>query len=336
MIKNIFLIYSYFFGIICFLIIGLMFFSFVLGGYTVFNTGLGSLEVNNPITFISLFLFGIPIPIFTSTSIGNVFSWIWSIYLIIFVISINGSKLSIFGTFKHIKKRNQFLFHENTLFTVIVYFSIMLLIFTVIEYFQNQIGIPIGGPPQETPIRSFIMISLAPLFEELGFRITLIGGAVFFILFGRGHNLLALKSLWHPEKYLNISTSIRLNEYRISLYLLIIFSGLFFGAAHLFYGSTWEIGKVPSASIAGILLGWIYFKQGFPAAVMLHWAFNFFPSAYVYFVCTLNTSTMMCEQAIENNIFVSSFEAFLLVTGFFSIGMILLNFKMKKYSIDSN
>ncbi len=114
------------------------------------------------------------------------------------------------------------------------------------------------------------------------------------------------------------------------------FSGLFFGAAHLFYGSTWEIGKVPSASIAGILLGLIYFKQGFPAAVMLHWAFNFFPSAYVYFSCTLNTSIMMCEQVVESNILVSSLEILLLFTGFFSIGMILLNFKMKKYSIDSN
>lgn len=329
--KNMYLIYSYFFAVICFILIGFMFLSFVLGGYTVFNTGLGALEVNNSITFFSFFLFGIPLPIFTSTSLGNIFSGLWSIYLIIFVISLNGPELSVFEIFKQIKKRNQFLFHKNTLFTVIVYFSIMLLVFTMIEFLQNQVGIPIGNPPQDTPVRSFTMISLAPLFEELGFRITLIGGAVSFILFGKGHNLIALKALWHPSKYLNLSNSIRPNEYRISLYLLIIFSGLFFGAAHYIYGSTWEIGKVLSASIAGILLGWIYYKKGFPAAIMLHWSFNFLPGAFVYFTCSLNTSIIICEQAIESNLLLSSFSILVFVTGFLSIGMILLNSKIKKY-----
>ncbi len=331
MFKKIYLIYSYFFAIICFIVIIFMILSFVLGGYTVFNTGIGALEVNNPITFISFFLFGIPLPIFTSITLGDIFSGLWTLYIIIFVISLNGPNLSVFEIFKQIKKRNQFLYQENALLTVIVYFSVMLLVFSILEYFQNQVGIPIGNLPQETPIRAFTMISLAPIFEELGFRISLIGGAIFFILFGRGHNLLAIKALWHPSKYLNLFSSIRSNEYKISLYLLIIFSGLFFGAAHFVYGSTWEIGKVPSASIAGILLGWIYFKQGLPSALILHWSFNFLSGSYVYFTCSLNPSIMVCGQTIESNLLVSSFQVFVLITGFLSIGMILLNNKMKKY-----
>jgi len=307
------------------LVIVSMFFSFVLGGYTVFSTELGATEIANPITFFSLFIFGVPFPIFTSTTLGEIFSGIWSIYLILFVIALNGPKLSVLSTIHYIKKRNRFSFSENTIITVIVYFSIMLVIFFIIELIQNQAGIPIGTIPQDTPIRAFTMLSIAPIIEEVGFRTTLIGGVVLFICLGRSNNLSSLKALWHPSTYLEQNTSLLPNEYRWSIISIILLSGFFFGASHLAYGSSWAVGKLPSAIIAGILLGWIYFTHGFPAAVMLHWSFNFLPGAYVYFVCAVNVSIVTCNQIAESSPLVNAFQALLLITGILSIGMVILN-----------
>jgi len=323
--KRILQAYSYFFAIICIIVIAFMFFSFVLGGYAVFSTELGAAEIADPITFFSLFVFGLPFPIFTSITLGEIFSVLWSIYLILFVILLNGPKLSVLGVIRHIKKRNQFSLNENAIITVIVYFSIMLVSFYIIEFVQNQVGIPMGTTPQDTPIRAFTMVSIAPIVEEVGFRITLIGGVVLFILMGRNNNLSSLKALWHPSKYLEQKVNLHLNEYRWPIILIILFSGFFFGASHLAYGSSWAIGKLPSATIAGILLGWVYFKNGFPTAVMLHWSFNFLPSSYVYFTCADNISIGACNQVAESSFLVNAFETLILITGILSIGMIILN-----------
>ncbi len=302
-----------------------MFFSFVLGGYTVFSTELGAAEIADPITFFSIFIFGLPFPIFTSITLGNIFSGLWSMYLILFVISLNGPKLSVFGVLQHIKKRNRFSLNENAIITVIVCFSIMLVSFYIIEFIQNQVGIPIGTTPQNTPIRAFIMMSIAPIVEEIGFRTTLIGGVVLFILMGRNNNLNSLKALWHPSKYLEQNVNLHLNEYRWPIIFIILLSGFLFGVSHLAYGSSWAIGKLPSATIAGILLGWVYFKNGFPTAVMLHWSFNFLPGSYVYFTCADIISIGTCNQVAESSFLVNAFEALLLITGILSIGMVILN-----------
>ncbi len=323
--KKILQIYSYFFAVICLIVIASMFFSFVLGGYTVFSTKLGITEIANPITFFSLFVFGVPLPVFTSATLGEIFSGVWSIYLILFVIALNGPKLSVLNAIRCIKQRNLFPFNENAIITVIVYFSIMLIVFSIIELLQNQAGIPIGTTPRETPIRSFTMISIAPIIEEVGFRITLIGGVILVMLLGRTNASRSLRTLWHPSNYLEQNTSIHPNEYRWPIIFIILLSGFFFGASHLAYGSSWAIGKLPSATIAGILLGWIYFKHGFPAAVMLHWAFNFLPGAYVYFVCAINISIVTCNQVAESSHLVNAFQAVLLITGILSIGMVILN-----------
>ncbi|MFQ6135229.1 MAG: type II CAAX prenyl endopeptidase Rce1 family protein, partial [Nitrososphaerales archaeon] len=272
--RTAFLAYTCIFAAACVMIIATMFFSFVLGGYTVFNTELGNREVANPITLVPIFIFGVPLPVFSTATLGDIFSGVWSIYILIFTIAINGPKRSVLGVLRRVRERGRFPFYDNTAFTVVTYFSIMLLVFSIIELIQNQIGIPTGAPPESTPIRAFTMMSLAPIVEEVGFRATLIGGVAFFVLLGRSNRLSSLKAMWHPSRYLEEDPSTRPSEYRALMYFAIVVAGLFFGVAHLAYGTSWEIGKLPTAAIAGILLGWVYFKQGFPAAVLLHWSFN--------------------------------------------------------------
>jgi hypothetical protein len=59
--------------------------------------------------------------------------------------------------------------------------------------------------------------------------------------------------------------------------------GAMFGYAHIAFGAGWEIGKVTTSSLAGIILGLIYFFYGFPGAVLLHWSFNYFLDSFYYF-----------------------------------------------------
>ncbi len=322
-----FLAYAYIFAAACLIMITTMFFSFVLGGYTVFNTELGNREVANPITLFPIFIFGVPLPIFSSASLGDIFAGVWSIFIMIFAIAINGPKRSILGVLRGVRKINNFPFYDNNAFTVVTYFSIMIMVFSIMEFLLSQVGIPTGVPPENTPIRSFTMLSIAPIVEELGFRVTLIGGVAFFVLLGRSNRSSSLKALWRPSTFLE-EHSIHPSEYRSLMYLIIVVSGIFFGVAHLAYGTTWGIGKLPTATIAGILLGWIYFKQGFPAAVLLHWSFNFLSGSYVYFACALTASIDTCEQAAGRSLLVNYFETLVIITSILAVGMILLNRRM--------
>ena len=86
------------------------------------------------------------------------------------------------------------------------------------------------------------------------------------------------KILWHPARHFLWTRS----DMSI-LYLIVFISGLLFGLAHIAFGAGWEIGKVTTSSIVGIILGFIYVNYGFPGAVLLHWSFNYFLGSFYYF-----------------------------------------------------
>jgi membrane protease YdiL (CAAX protease family) len=49
-----------------------------------------------------------------------------------------------------------------------------------------------------------------------------------------------------------------------------------FGAAHFLYGGGWEIGKISTATISGLALGFAYLRYGAYAPILLHWFFNYY------------------------------------------------------------
>ncbi len=327
--RAVYLAYTYVFAVISILMIAAMLLSFILGGYTFYNTEMGRREESNVITTIPLFLFGVPFPLLSTATLGDIFSALWSLYIIIFAIALNGPKMSALGVIRRIGERGIRLY-DNTLFTVVAAFSILLLLSTALEIIQRGVGVPTGTPPASTPLREFTMISMAPMLEEVGFRIMLIGGVAFLILLNRSNRLASLKVMWHPSKHLEECRDIRPAEYLSIMYLTIVVSGLFFGASHIIYGSSWEVGKLSTATIAGIVLGWIYFKQGFPAALLMHWSFNFLSGAYIYFACALTTSTKACGDAVQGSPIVTYYEVLVIAAGLLSAGMILLNRLMRE------
>ncbi len=137
---------------------------------------------------------------------------------------------------------------------------------------------------------------------------------------------LFFKSLWNPTQTLHI-------EEKKKAVILIVIVGVFFGAAHIISGEPWSVGKFAQASASGIIIGWVYFRYGFPSAILIHWATNNFIFSYVYFLADINEISV--KNAFSHPL-TNSLENLLLITGIISIAMLILNYvdKMKKRKLE--
>lgn len=154
----------------------------------------------------------------------------------------------------------------NGLAALLLTYGVTLLLSLAASAATEAAGVPVGTLPKDDPVMQFIGVSLAPLNEELLFRLLLIGVPALLIMRRRGlGRLWVLRALWRPG-----SAS---GGLRPSLQLLVIASAAIFGLAHLAGG--WEPGKFFPAAIAGIALGELYVLLGLHAAIMLHWLFNY-------------------------------------------------------------
>jgi hypothetical protein len=57
-------------------------------------------------------------------------------------------------------------------------------------------------------------------------------------------------------------------------YATILVSSLIFGLAHFLLGAGWEVGKISTAFLAGIVFAFAYVEYGFHISILLHWFFN--------------------------------------------------------------
>jgi membrane protease YdiL (CAAX protease family) len=111
---------------------------------------------------------------------------------------------------------------------------------------------------------------------------------------------------------------------------MIIFVGLLFGFAHVAFGDSWSEGKFAQATASGIILGWVYLRYGFVASLLIHWATNYFVFSYANFISQINMISI--EDAFSHSL-MSSLELLLLVSGAFSICVLIVNrFYSKKES----
>ncbi|MEM2873590.1 MAG: hypothetical protein QXD82_05420 [Nitrososphaerales archaeon] len=279
------------------LMIGLMILSFPLGLYTVLNLEIG---VINTIIFISL----------------------WFIYLALFIEAIRGPRLPLNRVPRSTLNYGLKSVFDNTSSALAVTLSALFLIILFIELLQESVGIRTGSPDID-PILTFI----APIDEEIIFRVAIIGtvtilllsmegrviwlfllsftlvvillsliiGLVIFallvalLLLIKGVHFNPFKVLWHPAKYISeLGTKTNMKV----IYFAILISGAFFGYAHIAPGGGWEIGKFTPSFLAGIVFGLIYFFYGFPGVVLLHWSFNYFLEPFFYFGNVIGESSL--------------------------------------------
>jgi len=304
-------------------IFGLLLISFPIGIFVVFESEIGGdINYEYPLTHLDLFdgteMYQAPIDV----SIGDVFVILWTFYAVIFVIALLGPKHGFLKSLSSIISFGKYDDKSNYLIGVTTWFSILILISVLINFIQEGFGIVTIPPPTDNDLIQFFYVSLAPLVEEFGFHLILIGVPLFAIYSHKSSIKYFIKCLWNPG-------TLDIHDYKKAIFL-IVFVGIVFGFAHIAIGESWSEGKFAQAAASGIILGWVYLRHGFVASLLIHWATNYFVFAYANFISQLNFISI--EAAFSHSL-MSSLELLFLITGALSISILIVSrFYSKKVS----
>ena len=299
-------------------IFGLMIVSFPLGAYAIFNSDIGDdIDYSFPLEKFDIFIAGVNIQLPMEYEIGDVFVIFWAIFIILFVITFLGPKKNFIKTIGDVLSNEKNSLNDNYMLNIIKWFSILVLISAVITIIQKNFGIITEPPDTANDLILFLQISAAPITEEIGFRLVLIGIPLFLIYSHKSSIKFFFKSLWTPHSTLHIYE----NKKAIGIIVIV---GIFFGVAHVISGEPWTTGKILQASIGGIILGWVYFRYGLAAAIILHWATNYFIYSYLFLISEINGISV---QNASSHSMIGTFETILIISGIISAVMMLLNYK---------
>jgi hypothetical protein len=297
------------------IIFGLLVISFPIGIYIVFETDIGDdINYDYPITHLDIFRETSFYQSSFELSIGDIFVILWVFYLAIFVFSILGPKQNFLKSISSLISKGEYDVNQNYMFAITKWLSVLVLISALINFVQESFGIITVPPLGDNNLIQFFYVSLAPLLEEFVFRILLIGIPLFVLYSSRTSLSYFLKCLWTPSS-LNILDS------KKALFV-IIFVGVAFGFAHIAFGDSWSEGKFAQATAGGIILGWVYFRYGFVASLLIHWATNYFIFAYAHFISQINYVSL--ETAFTNP-FMFTLEFLFLSSGILAICILILN-----------
>jgi len=305
----------------------MMILSFPIGTYVVFNSEIGdNITYEYPIDSLDIFLSGIGLDTSIEFEIGDGFIVMWCIFLILFTVSIFGPKENFVKTLQSIITEGNYQIQNNYIIATVKWFSVLIIVSALIIAIQEFFGISIEKPDVSNELIQFFHLTLAPIIEELGFRVLLIGLPLF-VLYSRKFSFKSLiKSLWRPLQNLH---TVNLK----SALLLIFIVGIFFGLLHIISGEPWSVGKFAQAASSGIIIGWVYFRFGLAPAILIHWATNYFIFSYAYIIADINQISV---ENVFTNSFLNALEIILIVTGIISVIVMVLNYIFsKKYALNA-
>ncbi|HXW38017.1 MAG TPA: CPBP family glutamic-type intramembrane protease [Nitrososphaerales archaeon] len=253
--------------------------SFPVGAYTLFDTKL-SANYSASTPFAGIYFFVGPEVVLApiSGTFGALFVVLSVIYAAMFVFEA-GQGQSVIGAVKGAFSAGfESLFRNNLLVTVI---AIGFLNFTVsvFDLLETSAGVPIGSLSLD-PVQFLLTVTIAPLREELGFRVVIIGLLALVACIGTSWRQVA-RTLWRPSAIYDGRGPDTRDEILLGVGLAV--SSVVFGIAHVTSGSGWEIGKLPEAAYGGVVLGYVYIKYGFPVAVLVHWGDDYLGTVYAFF-----------------------------------------------------
>jgi hypothetical protein len=292
-------------------IFGMMVLSFPLGAYVMFQSELGGdINFEFPINLFDIF----------EIEMGDAFVILWVIYVIIFTIAMSGPKQDFIKTMSSLLSDGKLTRHTNYMVAVTKWFSILILVSAIINFIQEGFGISTIPPPVENDLIQFFYVSLAPITEEIGFRVLLIGLPLLAFYSHKVSVKHFFKGLWSPSNNLHIYETRR-------AIILILIVAVFFGLAHIISGEPWSGGKFAQATISGLILGWVYFRYGLISAILVHWATNYFVFSYVDFISQI--SFISVEDAFSHSL-VSTMEIIFLISGVLSVCVLIINYFYSK------
>lgn len=299
----------------------MMILSFPLGTFVMFHTELGDdINFELPLNQFELFVAGIGISIPIDIEIGDAFIFLWLVYVILFTVALLGPKDGFLKTMSSLLSHGKLKTKSNYLVAVTKWFSILILVSAIINFVQEIFGVSTVPPPAENNLIQFFYVSLAPITEEIGFRVLLIGLPLFAIYSHKSSVKHFFRSLWAPSDNLHIYNSRR-------AIILIVVVAAFFGLSHIISGEPWSNGKFAQATASGIILGWLYFRFGLVSAILVHWATNYFVFSYVNFISQV--SLISLEEAFSHSL-VHTMEIIFLISGVLSVCILLLSYYTSK------
>jgi hypothetical protein len=271
------------------------FISLILGPMLFFSTpdGLAASEQRIHALSIGLFMiFDVPVPL--GTSLGVLFVVIWGIFFLCMILAwFDGD--GFLSTVRGALSKSISLAKTNFLYIMPLAASALVSATVIISQFQESQGIQTGSInfPTTNPYVILTELSFAPLQEELAFRITSIGilvGVLLLIVYRSDPRISGLKNkaklvllaMFSPElaKTKMGYRNIRANGFPWGIgaveWVLILLTAVIFGLAHVLTGSGWEVGKISTAFLAGLVFGIVFVVYGAYASILLHWFFNYY------------------------------------------------------------
>jgi len=274
------------------------FLSMVLGVILFFDTpeGVSLSQLSLRGLVVNLFvIFELELPF--RLSVGSLFLGLWVVYLACLIVAWAGPKERFdraleLGFTSSIRSAL-----TSPMFAITVIASMLLDLVLVLQSLQEAAGIATGSIELSDPFAAFLSLTYAPLMETVGFRLTPIGAFLVPYLLWRGRRKvaasdwqkrlrLALEAFLNPEGAkgrLGLTTvwgsglrrGVTLPEWAV-----VALAAFGFGLAHFYSGAGWDIGKVSTAAIAGFCFGAAYLVYGAHAAILLHWVFDYYFTAY--------------------------------------------------------
>jgi hypothetical protein len=246
-----------------------------------------------PVWFFTIIGFNVPVDL----NYGIVFLFLWSVFTVSFVAAWKQrEKFHKIIRESFVKPaRNLF---RSCLFAMPIITSMTFIGVIVIQSFQEVGGIPTGTPPlQGEPFLDFFELSYAAVAEEVGFRVVPIGAFLilyFFLakknvvkMFSFGQRLkLLLVAPFFPDRAKGMVGAKTVDEsgvrggVSLGEWGMVLFTSIAFGLAHFVPGGSWEVGKVTSAAVTGLVLGLSYLAYGFQASIIIHWFFNAYTDTF--------------------------------------------------------
>ena len=107
--------------------------------------------------------------------------------------------------------------------------------------------------------------------------------------------------------------------------------GILFGLAHV-VSEQWSNGKFTQAAMSGIIIGWVYYRYGFVAAVLIHWATNYVVYSYAYLVSSVNEIRVI--DSFSHSL-IQTIEIIFLITGILAIILGIYQYRKDKLTKNS-
>ena len=302
--------------------------SFPIGAYLVFNSEIGDdITYEYPMNDLNVFLAGVGFQVPVEFELGDGFIVLWCLFLILFAVAIFGPKKNFVNVLQSIISAGKYhQLQDSYIITAIKWFSILVVVSGVIISVQEFFGVSVEKIEAPNQLVQFFQLLLAPLIEEIGFRVILIGLPLFALYSYKSSLRLFVKSLWRPSHHL------RITDLKKPL-LIIVIVGIFFGVSHVITGETWSAGKFAQATVSGLIIGWVYFRYGLAPAILIHWATNYFIYSYAYIVADINKIPV--ETAFTHSL-LYMLELMLIATGIISIVILALNYIfLKKRTLEA-